>query len=78
MFARKKAIKNFINKIGLLVSASLICTAAHAAEDSLTSHQGNITPLCGTKPMIVGVSDGYGGNTWRKTGLAEVKDLQQC
>jgi ribose transport system substrate-binding protein len=29
--------------------------------------------------MIVGVSDGYGGNTWRKTGLAEVKDeLSRC
>src|ERR1700733_13772323 len=66
-------------KIGLLLSAGLICTAAHAAEDSLTSHQGDITPLCGTKPMIVGVSDGYGGNTWRKTGLAEIKDeLSRC
>ena len=68
-----------MHKIGLLVSAGLICTAAHAADDSLTNRQGDITPLCGTKPMIVGVSDGYGGNTWRKTGLAEVKDeLSRC
>jgi ribose transport system substrate-binding protein len=72
-------IQRSLRKIGLLVSAGLICTAAHAAEDSLTNRQGDITPLCGTKPMIVGVSDGYGGNTWRKTGLAEVKDeLSRC
>ena len=75
----KKVVKDSLRKIGLLVSAGLICTAAHAADDSLTNRQGDITPLCGTKPMIVGVSDGYGGNTWRKTGLAEVKDeLSRC
>ncbi|TDG20927.1 ribose ABC transporter substrate-binding protein [Paraburkholderia silviterrae] len=63
----------------LLLAAGFTCTAAHAAQDSITNHQGDITPLCGTKPMIVGVSDGYGGNTWRKTGLAEVRDeLSRC
>ena len=63
---------------GLLLSTGLICTAAHA-EDSITNRQGDITTMCGTKPMVVGVSDGYGGNTWRKTGLAEVKDeLSKC
>src|ERR1700744_5419674 len=63
---------------GLLLSLGFICTA-HALEDSVTNRQGDITPMCGTKPMIVGVSDGYGGNTWRKTGLAEVKDeLSRC
>ena len=77
--SRWKAVRDTLRKIGLLVSAGLICTATHASEDSLTNHQGDITPLCGTKPMIVGVSDGYGGNTWRKTGLAEVKDeLSHC
>ena len=63
----------------LLLCTGLTGTPAHAAEDSITNHQGDITPMCGTKPMIVGVSDGYGGNTWRKTGLAEVKDeLSRC
>ncbi|CAB3775624.1 hypothetical protein LMG28614_00039 [Paraburkholderia ultramafica] len=63
----------------LLLAMGLIPTPAHAAGDSITNHQGDITPMCGTKPMIVGVSDGYGGNTWRKTGLAEVKDeLSRC
>jgi ribose transport system substrate-binding protein len=65
--------------VGLLLSTGLLCTVANASEDSITNHQGDITSLCGTKPMIVGVSDGYGGNTWRKTGLAEVKDeLSRC
>jgi ribose transport system substrate-binding protein len=63
----------------LLLSAGLICTTAHAAEDSITNHQGDITAMCGTKPMIVGISDGYGGNTWRKTGLEEARDeLSRC
>ncbi|HEY1216985.1 MAG TPA: substrate-binding domain-containing protein, partial [Bryobacteraceae bacterium] len=63
----------------MLLAIGLISPAAHAAGDSITNHQGDITPMCGTKPMIVGVSDGYGGNTWRKTGLAEVKDeLSRC
>ncbi|WP_269501296.1 substrate-binding domain-containing protein [Burkholderia sp. IMCC1007] len=66
-------------RIALLALASFVYHPAHAAVDSLTNHQGDITPLCGTKPMVVGVSDGYGGNTWRKTGLAEVKDeLSHC
>jgi ribose transport system substrate-binding protein len=77
--APKMQMQRSLLKLGLLASAGLICTAAHAADDSLTNRQGDITPLCGTKPMIVGVSDGYGGNTWRKTGLAEVKDeLSRC
>jgi ribose transport system substrate-binding protein len=63
----------------LLLSAGLTGTPAHAAEDSITNHQGDITPMCGTKPMIVGISDGYGGNTWRKTGLEEAQDeLSRC
>ncbi|MFM0011269.1 substrate-binding domain-containing protein [Paraburkholderia sediminicola] len=65
--------------VSLLLAMGFISTPAHAAGDSITNHQGDITPMCGTKPMIVGVSDGYGGNTWRKTGLAEVKDeLSRC
>lgn len=62
-----------------VLSMGLICISAHAAADSITNHQGDIRPLCGTKPMIVGISDGYGGNTWRKTGLAEARDeLSHC
>jgi ribose transport system substrate-binding protein len=68
-----------LRSAGLLLSLGLIATAAHAADHSVTNIQGDITPLCGTKPMIVGISDGYGGNTWRKTSLAEAKDeLSRC
>ncbi|WP_321946170.1 substrate-binding domain-containing protein [Paraburkholderia sp. J10-1] len=71
--------RHMLAQIAALLGASVIGTAAYAAGDSVTNQQGDITPLCGTKPMIVGVSDGYGGNTWRKTGLAEVKDeLSRC
>ena len=66
-------------KIAAVCGACTIGTAAWAAGDSVTNHQGDITPMCGTKPMIVGISDGYGGNTWRKTGLAEARDeLSRC
>lgn len=34
----------------------------------------DITTMCGTKPTIVALADGFGGNTWRKTTLAELKD----
>ena len=76
---RRTVVSSALRSVGLLFLAGLICTAAHAAEDSITNHQGDLTPLCGTKPMIVGIADGYGGNAWRKTGLEEVKDeLSRC
>jgi ribose transport system substrate-binding protein len=62
--------------IGLFVSAGLFAAAAQA--DDANNH-ADIGPMCGTKPMIVGLSDGYGGNTWRKTALEELKDeLSHC
>jgi ribose transport system substrate-binding protein len=36
--------------------------------------QADITKLCGTKPIRVALSDGFYGNSWRKTALAELKD----
>jgi ribose transport system substrate-binding protein len=33
-----------------------------------------ITDFCGTKPMIVGFADGFGGNSWRKVTRAELED----
>lgn len=51
-----------------------------AAEPSATMGKGaDIASMCGTKPMKVGLADGYGGNTWRRISLAELKDeLSQC
>jgi len=34
----------------------------------------SITDFCGTKPMIVGFADGFGGNSWRKITRAELED----
>ncbi len=63
----------------LVASTALFATAAHAGGVATLSNQPDIGPLCGAKPMIVGLSDGYGGNTWRKTALAEFKDeLSHC
>jgi ribose transport system substrate-binding protein len=34
----------------------------------------DIKDFCGTKPMRIALSDGFGGNSWRKIVLAEFKD----
>ncbi|MGO4317851.1 substrate-binding domain-containing protein [Agrobacterium sp. MCAB5] len=34
----------------------------------------DIATICGDKPASVAMVDGYGGNTWRKIAIAEVKD----
>jgi ribose transport system substrate-binding protein len=34
----------------------------------------DITPMCGTKPVVVALTDGYGGNTWRKITQAEFRE----
>jgi ribose transport system substrate-binding protein len=58
--------------IGAVVAAS--APASMAAESISVQRQADITTMCGDKPMVVGLSDGYGGNTWRKTAVAELKD----
>jgi ribose transport system substrate-binding protein len=62
-----------------LLACAIAPTVSHAQAAVPTSSHADITAMCGTKPMVVGVSDGYGGNTWRKTALAELKDeLSRC
>jgi ribose transport system substrate-binding protein len=48
--------------------------AASAQETVQVDKGADITPICGTKPTKVALIDGYGGNTWRKITLAELKD----
>ncbi|MCX4170819.1 MULTISPECIES: substrate-binding domain-containing protein [Paraburkholderia] len=62
----------YVLAAGLL--AGTASSAALAADSISVQRQGDITSMCGTKPMVVGLSDGYGGNTWRKTAIAELKD----
>lgn len=63
--------------VGLLATTASM--SAMSAESASVTNQGNIVPMCGTKPMVVGLSDGYGGETWRKTSAAELQDeLGRC
>lgn len=65
--------------LGLLASTALFAAGAHAGDGSVLSNHPDIGSMCGAKPMILGLSDGFGGNTWRKTVLEEFKDeLSHC
>jgi ribose transport system substrate-binding protein len=56
-------------------AALLLAAQAHAATGEAVMGKGaDIKSMCGTKPAIVALTDGYGGDTWRKTTLAEFRD----
>jgi len=62
-----------------LVAAAGLSTVAIAAKPSMLGHGADISTMCGTKPMTVGLADGYGGNTWRRIAQAEIKEeLSRC
>jgi ribose transport system substrate-binding protein len=71
-------MKHFVRYSACVLAGGLVAgtasMAAPATDSVSVTSQGDITSMCGTKPMVVGLSDGYGGNTWRKTALAELKD----
>lgn len=69
-----KVLFNAMRVVATGAMISVTPLGAAAAESQLVTQQGDISPMCGSKPMIVGLSDGYGGETWRKTALAELKD----
>ncbi len=55
----------------------LMCVGSSSAFAAETMRMGvgaDIKTMCGTKPTVVALADGYGGNTWRKTVLAEIQD----
>ncbi|MCP2138618.1 ribose transport system substrate-binding protein [Rhizobium sp. SLBN-94] len=53
--------------------APLACTA-FAADFAYVNEHADVTKLCGSKPLRVALVDGFGGNSWRKTAYAEIKD----
>lgn len=59
-----------------LTTIAFIATTAgtYAAETIRMGTGADIKTMCGTKPTVVALADGYGGNTWRKTVVAEIKD----
>jgi len=60
----------------VVFAAVAICSSgAAAAQDSVTMGKGvDMATLCGTKPTVVGLTDGFGGDTWRKIAEAEFRD----
>jgi ribose transport system substrate-binding protein len=45
-----------------------------AVKTGTTAELADITTLCGTKKLVVGMSDLFGGNSWRKITRAEFED----
>ena len=75
---RNSALR-YLRVLGLATSTGLFAMAAQAGDASSPSSQPDIGPMCGTKPIIFGLSDGYGASTWRKIVLEELKDeLSHC
>jgi ribose transport system substrate-binding protein len=67
----------FIGCFGAVVASLTMAAAisvAAAAEAPKPDAGPDIKTMCGTKPAVVALADGFGGNTWRKTALAELKD----
>lgn len=61
--------------IGIAVCATLLSVASIArAEETKIDIGADISKMCGQKPIRIGIADGYGGNTWRKIVLAEIRD----
>lgn len=65
-------------KLGAVFATTSLAVALGAslavADDIQVDKGGDITKLCGTKPAKVALVDGYGGDTWRKITLGELKD----
>ena len=66
-----------MGKIAALAASTglaMLLAGAAMAEDIQVDKGGDITKLCGDKPAKVALVDGYGGDTWRKITLGELKD----
>lgn len=71
-----------LTKAARLAATTLAFSAAQIAwsqsTGSLAKH-GDITPLCGAKPAVVALTDGFGGAAWFKTTAQEFRDeLSKC
>ena len=71
-----------LSRTRLLASffVAMLPLSASAAEDvgSLSKH-ADIRSMCGTKPAVVALTDGFGGGAWFKTVAQEFRDeLAKC
>lgn len=63
--------------VTLWIAAAM--TPAFAQSTGSLAKHGDITPLCGTKPAVVALTDGFGGAAWFKTTAQEFRDeLSKC
>ena len=70
----KRRTTKIAARAGATAALTLFAAIAHAEGPARADQGADITPLCGTKPTRVALVDGYGGDTWRKITLAELKD----
>lgn len=70
VFGARKALTAVAAVVGVLGSVQALA----AGTESVMGKGADITAMCGSKPAIVALTDGYGGDTWRKTTLAEFRD----
>lgn len=55
-------------------AATLLAASGSYAQSARVDQGADIKPLCGSNPIRIALIDGYGGDTWRKITLAELKD----
>lgn len=63
-----------ILSLAAALAFSAFGAVAASAKDIRVNTPIDIKAVCGTKPIRIALVDGYGGNTWRKITLAELKD----
>lgn len=70
-FETSTGLKAIAVAVGALATMSTIALA----QDSIPMGSGaDLSTMCGDKPAVVALADGFGGNTWRRTALAEMRD----
>lgn len=61
------------------MALGVLTAPVHAQTTGSLARHGDITPLCGTKPAVVALTDGFGGAAWFKTTAQEFRDeLSKC
>ncbi|MZR13413.1 substrate-binding domain-containing protein [Maritimibacter sp. DP07] len=73
-------MKNPKQYAGLVAGLAMGCISSGAlAQDVQADIGADIAPMCGDKPVTVALTDGFGGNTWRLTSLAEFRhEASKC
>jgi ribose transport system substrate-binding protein len=60
--------------VAAMFAGACLSTQVLAQDNVAVTAGADITTMCGTKPTVVALTDGYGGNTWRKITLAEFRE----